>query len=344
MERMKFIGLRSIVLATALISAQGIQAQEAGQRQQVLDLITGFSLGNNAFYNKVISPAKSLDMNRSDADRTSEINTKITNELDAVLTAFKNAPEDQKAKAAAAAAKLLDSGLGGQTAARIQFIDGKPSAAIARAIILIDRTGNEKALTAKSVLDSITSYKRSAKPSDHSFEYEDATNLTMGKVSHREGSDASWVKPGALPPFESGKDFAIKKCRQIFGWKCVTTLYHAGQADIGGENSPFLYMGNYDLTNNPDNAGFGGDKRTVNQVAGSTALFVVKESKRWIMVIGVDAQWNKGGISFSSIIQSEYQKDFGRMNQRIALDLKKGKVSGENPSDTPKKKKKKRLG
>ena len=338
---MNLLNFRSIATAAALVSSLSAHAQEAGQRQQVLDLITGFSLGNNAFYNKVISPAKSLDMNKSESDRTSEMNIQIANELDAVLTAFNSAPEDQKANAAAASAKLFDKEVGGPVSSRIEFIDGKPSAAIARAIILIDKTGNEETMTAKGVLDVITSYKRSVKPSDHSFEYEDATNLMIGKITHLEGSDSSWIKPGALAPFEFDKDYAIKKCRQIFGWRCATTLYHVGEAFIGGENLPFLYMGSYDLKKNSDNPGFGGDKRTTNQISGSTALFVIKESKRWVMVVGVDAQWNTAGISFSSIIQSEYQKDFGRMNQRIALDLKKGKIAAEeNPTDSPKKKKK----
>lgn len=339
---MKLSKYGQFILAAALISGPSAYAQEAGQRQGVLDLISSYSLGNNAFYSKVISPAKSLEMNKSDADRTSAINEKLANELDAVMTAFKNAPEDQKGTAAAAAAKLLDSGLGGLVSSRIQFIDGKPSGAIARALIVIDKTGNEESLTPKNVLDSITSYKRSSKPSDHSFEYEDASNLTVGNISDLEGSDSGWVKPGALPPFEAGKNYAIKKCRQIFGWRCATTLYRVGEATIAGEATPYLYMGNYDLKNNPDNPGFGGDKRTVNQIAGSTALFVVKESKRWIMVWGVDAQWNTGGISFGSIIQSEYQKDFGRMNQRITLDLKKGKVADDNSSDAPKSKKHKK--
>lgn len=345
---MNLLNFRSLALIATLISLQTAYAQEAemaekSQKQQVQDVMSGYTLGNDPFYSRALSPAKSLDMNKSDSDRTAEMNDKMSTEIDSVLTAFKSADDDNKMAAVVAAAKALDSKVGGGASAHIEFIDGKPSAAIARALIMIDKTGNEDTLNAKSVLDVITSYKRSAKPSDYSYEYENAQDLTQGNIQSVEGSDSNWVRPNAAAAFETGKDYAIKKCRQIFGWRCVTTLYRLGEANIAGESTPYLFMGNYDLSDNKDNAYFGGDKRTSNQVAGSTAMYVVKESKKWIMVFGVDAQWNKNGISFGSIIQDEYQKDFGRMNQRIALDLKKGKViAGEINESNPGKKKKKK--
>ena len=96
MERMNVLNCTRLIFAFALIAGPSVQAQEATQKQNILDLIAGFSLGNNAFYSKVISPAKTLDLNLSDADRTAEINNRLASELDSVMTAFKKCPGRSK--------------------------------------------------------------------------------------------------------------------------------------------------------------------------------------------------------------------------------------------------------
>ena len=363
---MYVLNLRSLALIAAVISIHTAYAQEApadegivvtaepapvevpvalperSQKQEVLDVLNSYNLGNNGFYNKALSPAKSLDLNKSESDRTSEMNDKIAGEMDAVLTAFKAADENGKAVSVLEVTKQIEGHLTDTATARIQFIDGNPSAAIARTVILLERTGNEERVNAKNVLDSLTSYKRAAKPRDYAYEYENPEDLTAGVVKSTEGSDSTWAKPDAPAEFEPNKDYVIKKCRQIFGWRCITTLYRASETTLANENIKYLFMGNYDLKNNRDNGAFGGDKRTTNQVAGSTALVVVKESAKWVLVFGVDAQWNRDRISFGSMIQEEYQKDFGRLTQRISQDLRPESKSGDAGAAPPVKSKKKK--
>lgn len=282
-------------------------------RQAVADILTQFTLGNDAFYNKVLSPAKSLNEQRSDADRTAEANIKIQKNLAAIMDAFDGAPEDQKAAKVEETLKKLDPSFEKGQSGRIEFTDGKISAAFSRVGFVIEKEN----ATAQMVLDAFTSYKRSAKPNDHVFLYEDYQDISRGAVTTREGTDTTWFPPLSPPSMDIGSTVVVKKCRQILGWKCGTTLYHADQK----ENFKYVFMGNYDLSNNPDNPYFKGDGRTKNQIAGSTALFIMKESEKHILFAAADSTWNKKGLSFTSIIQGEYQKDLAKFKQRLMFDL-----------------------
>jgi hypothetical protein len=285
----------------------------SANKQAVANILTQFTLGNDALYNKVLSPAKSLNEQKSDADRTAEANEKIQNNLAAIMDAFDNSPEDQKAANVELILKKLDPSFEKGQSGRIEFIDGKISAAFSRIGFVIEKDN----ATAEMVLNAFTSYKRAAKSSDHVFEYEDFQDITRGNVIVREGSDSSWLPPLAPTSMAIGSSLVIKKCRQILGWKCGTTLYHADQS----EKFKYVFMGNYDLSKNPDNPHFKGDSRTKNQVAGTTALFIAKESEKYILFAAADSTWNRKGLSFTSIIQSEYQKDLGKFKQRLMFDL-----------------------
>jgi hypothetical protein len=285
----------------------------SANKQAIANLLTYFTLGNDPFYNRVLSPAKSLNQQRSDSDRTAEANEKIQSNLAAIMDAFDKAPEEQKAAQVEATLKKLDPNFEKGQSGRIEFTDGDISAAFSRIGFVIEK-GNA---TAEMVLNAFTSYKRAAKPSDHVFEYEDYQDITRGGVTTRQGSDTAWFPPQAPAAMPLGGSVVVKKCRQILGWKCGTTLYHADQK----ENFKYVFMGNYDLSKNPDNPHFKGDGRTKNQVAGSTALFIMKESEKHILFAAADSTWNRKGLSFTSIIQSEYQKDLNKFKQRLMFDL-----------------------
>lgn len=289
--------------------------ETADAKQKVLQLLESYTAGNDGFYNKVLSPAKSPNAQLSSADRIKRMNTKIAEELGAVLTAFDSAEELKKGAAALAVMRRFDPEITSEQSAHIEFIDGAPSAALSRTILLL----NKKNLDAAKALDIFTSYKRSGKPSEYIYEYADANNLTSGPVKFTQGNDQTWIKPNAAAALPSEQNVAIKKCRQIFGWKCVTSLYRVNQSDSALR---YVFMAGYDLSNNPDHADFAGDKRSQNQVAGSTALYIVRESAEQVLLIGIDAQWSQSSPSFTSLIQQEFQKDFRRLIQRFDLETK----------------------
>ena len=284
--------------------------------------LSTLTLGNDGFYNKVISPAKSLNLNLNDAARTQEINTKVINEMDAIVSVFKKTSEDKKLEAVKSIVNQIDPDIIKNGGANIQVINGSPSNAFSRTLIMIEKKSGNINATAEQLLKTFSSYKRSAIPSTFIYEYSDARNLSQSSIKTTVGTDLSWKLPQAAPEISANQDLVLKKCRQIFGWKCVTSIYQTGQFLAGEDNIKYFYAGIYDLANNQDHSGFSQDRRSMNQITGSTALYIIKESAGWILLYGVDSQWNVGAISFATLIQDEFLKDAKRIKERISIDLK----------------------
>jgi hypothetical protein len=306
------------ILLLALVSVAAPTDKEISAISKALNSRTN---GNNPFYSKILSPALSLDVSKNKSDRVQTVNDQLVSELSVVLGAFKSAgSEAKKLENTTAAVAGIEANVVKEGGAFITFTDSNPSAAFSRTFLMIPKK-IKVGMTSKNIFDVLTSYKRSPKPSDHVYEYSSAQDLTQGAVLYTEGNDNSWKNPKALKPFDMDKDIVLKKCRQLLGWRCITSLYQANNISKGVEASQLLFISTYDLTQNPDHPEFAGDKRGVNQYSGSTALYIVKESADWILLYGVDAQWNDGKLSFQGAIQKEFKKDFERLKERISSDL-----------------------
>lgn len=311
----------TIVIYTILLLALVSVAAPADKDVSLISkFLTNRTNGNNAFYNKALSPAQSLEVSKSKSDRIQAVNEKLAFELASVLGAFAGASEEKKLEIVTQAVSDIEKDVIKEGGAFITFTDSNPSSAYSRTFLMIPKKNKPK-LTSKTIFDILTSYKRSPKPSDHVYEYSSAENLTQGAVKYTEGNDNSWKSPNALLPFAMDKDFVLKKCRQLLGWRCITSLYQANNLSKGSAASQLLFIATYDLTQNPDHPEFAGDKRGTNQYTGSTALYIVKESPQWILLYGVDAQWNDGKLSFQGAIQKEFKRDFERFKERISNDL-----------------------
>lgn len=302
-------------VASPVISGQSNQIEK---KSIILNVLNKFTFDNTSFYQKVISPAKILDIEKPDNIRISEINTKIATEMDLVLTAFETAEGDKKQAAVVDTLKKFDSQITESNTTHIEFTGKQPSSAIGR-VVLVSRKKPETTLN--QIMNIITSFKRSAKKLDFVYEYSDSRNLSGSTIIETIGDDNTWKKENAPKEFEFGNDYALKKCRQILSWKCITTLYNANQISDHGFTLNYLYMGNYNLSNNSDNSYFNSDERTKNQVSGSTALYIVSESADWFIIYGIDISISKGKNSFTDIIQKEFSKDFKRLNQRLQTEL-----------------------
>ena len=286
----------------------------------ISQIINSRTNGNDAFYSKALSPAQSLQTDKSKSERIQSMNKQITSEMNAVVMAFKNAAEDQKVTAVQAATNGIEPQLNANGGAFVTFFDSVPSAATSRILLIIPKK-IKAGMSAATILNILTSYKHSPKQSDHLYEYASAQNLTQGSVKYVLGTDSTWKGSGAGAPFTLDKDYVLKKCRQLLGWRCVTSLYRAESQLKNDDAFKLLFISAYDLENNPDHADFAGDKRSNNQITGSTAAYVVKESSDWILVYGIDTQFNNGKLSFQGAIQSEFKKDFERLKERISFDL-----------------------
>lgn len=306
----------------ASVEAQENLVSPSRSKAALTDFLSTKTLGNDGFYNKILSPSKSLNLNLSATDRTAEANSKIVNELDSVLLAFTNSTEDNKLAEVRKTVSQIDPDVIKKGGVNIQFTDGKPSAGFSRILIMIEKKSDNAEVSAERLMSAFSSYKRSALPATSFYEYSDSRNISQSSIKSTEGSDESWKLPQAAPEIAPNQDLVLKKCRQIFGWKCATSIYQTGQLLTNEESIRYLYAGIYDLKNNPDHPTFAGDKRSFNQITGSTALYVVKESANWILLYGVDSQWNEKSISFAGLIQEEFLKDSKRIKERISLDLK----------------------
>ena len=294
----------------------------ASNRVELLKFLNDMTLGNDGFYSKVLSPAKSLNLGLSESDRTLEINNKVAGEIDSVLTTFKNSKEENKLQAVRAHVSKFDPEVISNNGAHIIFFNDGPSAAFSRVLMMVEKRAGNALTTAERLLNSFSSYKRSAIPSTYFYEYSDARNLSQSTIKTGVGSDATWKLPLAAEAIKPNQDLVLKKCRQIFGWKCVTSLYRTGQVLQGSDSTRLFYAGIYNLVSNPDHPEFISDKRSTNQITGSTAFYAVRESANWIILYGIDSQWNQGTILFTTLISEELLKDSKRIRERLSLDLK----------------------
>lgn len=327
--------LLSVILAAQFASAEistitTVSPEERGadttvsglaEVEALREMLIERTLGNNPLYNRVISPARSLDKNQSDSERVLQANNLMLNNIQTVLSAFNNAAEADKAAAVQAALNQLDPEIIKNKGVNIQFIKGEPSAAISRNFVMIQKNQSNASLSAESLLNTLSSYRRSARPSDHAYEYSMVDNLQQSTIKYTRGDDNTWKPPQAPAPIAIDSEMAIKKCRQILGWRCATALYNAGEVLDGDQNTKYFYTGSYNIKDNPDHSDFAKDGRSKNQVAGSTGLVVIKESAEWILMYGMDSQFSNGNISFASQIQDAAEKDLKRFKERIMLDM-----------------------
>ncbi len=307
--------MRSIILLTFFSSIAFSQEIEF-----IKKILSERATGDSAVFAKAISPALSLQTNLSETERIATVNNQITNEIQVVTSAIVAAKADQVPAAAHAAAAKFDVGLA-DSSGHINFEGDDPSAAQTRNLFLIPKASIRSPHPAAEVINTLTSYKRSAKTNDFFFDYQEPLNLTVGQVTQRVGSETSWLKPEALKEFDIGKNYVLKKCRQLLGWRCITSLYRVDAVESRTGKSYILFIGLYDMDANPDNAFYANDKRTKNQITGSTAIYIVKETQNWIAIYGSDYQFNNAKNSFAGAIQKEYVNDQARLKQRLSADL-----------------------
>lgn len=311
--------MKSIILSLALLVTTAAFAQEIPVINILLQKRTE---GGDSFYTQVLAPAQSLETEKTKIERIKSVNGTLLKELETVSKAFASSKGgDATVTAVYDAARAFDSEVPGK-GGHITFLGTNPSAAISRNLFLLPKAKLTTSTNpVNDVLDTLTSYKRSAKPSDFLYEYQDANHLTVGNIVELKGSDTSWQKPEAAAPFRVQQDYAIKKCRQLLGWRCITSLYRVDTVKSKGLLAHVLFISLYDLERNEDNAEFTGDKRSKNQISGTTAVYIIKESKDWVMIYATDYQYNNDKTSFQGAIQTEFQKDVDRFKERLSQDL-----------------------
>ncbi|MBC7466709.1 MAG: hypothetical protein H7256_12020 [Bdellovibrio sp.] len=310
--------MKSIIFSLILMAAPITFAQEIAELSRLVNLRT---LGIDAVYGKALSPSQSLETEKSKFERIQSSNAAMLAEVEAVSNAFvKQGPPDMVLGNVYNTVDKYDSEVSGK-GGHILFLGTNPSAAQSRNLFMISKAKLTMANPTAAVLNVLTSYKRSAKTADFIYAYAQPFDLKAGKIVSYEGTETSWLKPEAQAPFENAQDYVLKKCRKLLGWRCITSLYRTDSIPVGSDTMQVLFIAMYDLDANADHDDFAKDKRSKNQITGSTAIYIVKETADWMMIYGTDHQYNNDKTTFQDSIQNEMDKDVGRFKERLSADL-----------------------
>ncbi len=242
---------------------------------------------------------------------TLEINAQMATQFGLIAKAFEDAEESKKEQAVRDAAKSFNKELGNGEISSIQFINGTPSAVKSYHIFVLEK----KSSSPDKIMEIMSSYKASPKPSDTFYLYSNALKPAQGNVQEVAGSDQTWQGPGATPYLKFGQTSLVKKCRKIIivGWKCSTDFNHLNKIIVNGVEVPVFLLEQYNFEKNADHSFFGGDARTKNVVKGGTGLYLALQSETKILFVGFGYSWNSSDNIFTSLIQSEFRKDSLRL-------------------------------
>ncbi|MFZ3230632.1 MAG: hypothetical protein WA160_10545 [Pseudobdellovibrio sp.] len=286
----------------------------------IADLLNQRTLGLDSFYGTILSPSESLETEKQKTERIQSENLKMLSEIDLISEAFDKSASSTVVDTVYEAVRKIDANVIGSNG-NIIFQGTSPSSAQSRSLYLIPKAKTNSSSVPQSLLNALTSYKRSAKPSDFVYDYSQPLSLPLGPVKETVGTETSWFGAEAAQPFHDAQEYTLKKCRKLLGWRCVTSMYRTDQIIVNKSDALILFISLYDLVNNTDHPDFSGDKRTINQITGSTALYIIKESADWVLLYGTDFQYNNDKTTFSGAIQTEFKKDCTRFKERISLDL-----------------------
>ncbi len=113
------------ILALSLTMFNSAFAQNAVELKQLVDSYTLNS--NNAFYNRVLSPAMIPEPARNKTDRINLLNQGFSNELATVLSVFNNSSENKKAEAVLNTVNKIDDDIESKESVSLSFKVARPT-------------------------------------------------------------------------------------------------------------------------------------------------------------------------------------------------------------------------
>ncbi len=252
-----------------------------------------------------LTPAQSLSSELPNSNRKTEANARITDELEKMLNIV--------------SAGSVPSGLSAihsdfaKTDAMLNFEETDAgSLMVSRDYILIRKNKISFANPENVLLGLVAEYKRSPKSDDTFYYYTGSLNLPAAQVTEASAGNATYASQYQFP-------FALKKCRQIFGWRCNTTVYEAIRLP-DSSNALTLMVSLYDLSKNKDNPQFT-DGRRKNVAQGKTEAVVITGNNDWFVVYSMSLQFADSPVSFQSQIRKAYLEDHQAMKENFRSRL-----------------------
>ena len=324
----KNLAVRLVPLLIALVVSVGAVAfpvwAAPPTAAQISQALTTIADGRDPAFGTAIAPAQSLDAARSREERIHAVIARIADEIDAVTTAFATAPDAKKIAATKAAVARFSAETARDGASR-SFEGDAPSLSLMRQLLFVPISG--AAISATTVIATVSQFERSPKPDDNYYEYSDPADLKSSRVADEPGSAQSWTS-AARPAMMPGQVYALKKCRHILvlGWYCNTALYRVGALDgTEGDSAQTLVTFLHPLPPGGDNAQFT-DDRAKNIVDGYTALYVVVAADKLVLVYNFGIQSKAGAASQQGRLNAGHKEEYRQLVSRIEAALGTGKL------------------
>jgi hypothetical protein len=311
------------VLAVSCLPVSAM-AQTSVTAAQIEAMMNDIAEGRDKAFSQPVALAWSLNAAHSTPDRIREINARMAQEIERVVTAFVSAPADEKLAATKAIVAQIDLDTA-QNGADEVFEGSGPGLAIMRQLLIVPATdvGDDPV---DKLMQISSSFVRSPKTDDVYYEYSDPINLKQSAVLELPGSPTSWTT-GARPPMTLGSVYALKKCRDIFilGWYCDTSLYQVRDLPGSGGQVKILLTLLYPLPKGADNAKFT-DDRAVNVVDGFSAIFVVLISGDQILIYDTGVQYKAGNTSMQGTLNAGLKEQYRQFVSLLGTELRIAKL------------------
>jgi hypothetical protein len=311
------------LLAVSCLPVEAM-AQTAVTAAQVEAMMNNIAKGRDDSFTQPVALAWSLNTDHSTADRIREVNARMAQEIERVVTAFVNAPAAEKiATTTAVVAQIdLETALNG---ADEVFEGSGPGLAVMRQLLIVP-AADIGANPVDKLMQISSSFVRSPKTADVYYEYSDPANLKKSSILAMPGSNTSWTT-GARPPMATGPVYALKKCRDIFilGWYCDTSLYQVRDLPGSGGRVKFLLTVLYSLPRGADNAIFT-DDRAENVVDGFSAIYVVLVSDDQLLVYDTGVQYKTGDTSHQGSLNDGLKEEYRQFVSLLNTDLRIAKL------------------
>ncbi|HTC18131.1 MAG TPA: hypothetical protein VK690_03375 [Stellaceae bacterium] len=312
------------VLAVSWLPVPAL-AQSAVNAAQIEAMLDGIAAGRDSAFTQPLAPAWSLNAALSTPDRIREIDARMAQEIERVVTAFVNAPAGGKIDATRAVVAQIDAETARDGAAQI-FEGSGPGLGVIRQLLFVPAAA-AGANPVETLMRISSQFMRSPKTDDVYYEYSNPADLKKSSVLELPGSDTSWTS-GARPPMAPGAVYALKKCRNILilGWYCDTSLYQVRDLPGSGGHAKILLTLLDPLPKGADNAKFT-DDRAANVVDGFSAIFIVLASGDHVLIYNIGIQSKTGSTSMQSTLDAGLKEQYRQFVSFLGADLGIGQAA-----------------
>jgi hypothetical protein len=309
----------ALVLVSALSSsarAASGESEAASEGPALAAALAARTLGGDPRFRGLAAPAQWALAAGTDQSRIAAANARLAAEAESLATAFAQAPNGSRAKAALAALAKFDPETARDGAAWL-FYGSAPAVSALRqaAFFPAARLG---ASAVQKTMDAISSFELLPKPEDYYYLYSLPLAPSRSRATELRGSPQGYLSPAAAG-MRTGEPYAAKKCRYFLGWYCNASQYEVTALPAAPgepEGSRLMIATLMGLEHNPDSLDFGGDGRSRNMAAGYTSFYLVKRAGDSVMLYFSGIQHSASSPSFQGQLNDGQKAEYRQLLER----------------------------